>query len=376
MRVKRYKKRRRVRTVLLLAALALFFTYLAYPYFYSFFNIKLNLYGLLRAGDSSTQKNGERVFQIFRDRLVCLQDGVFKMLDGEKNVVLESRLPENYNILGSAGDSIVAIDKGKGIIYGISGEGEVCWEFNLRGKMKRAEVDKDYVCILAQEDGEGFIQIIDGKGNSAVCLPVGNFEVLDISVSGDGRYIAISTLELHQKAILSKLVYYNRTGTILWSKEYRDNIVMKIEIADNQEVIALNEQSLAKFSSKGNIIWERKLDGYAAKALLSPTGLSLITLVEDYNMQQPANSNEKTQLFDERGNGVSEYTLEGKVLGLVEGEGCWAIYSSREIKLIDYRGRELASIHPRGNIERVFLLGNKYLIYISGGGFFSERIVQ
>ena len=61
-------------------------------------------------------------------------------------------------------------------------------------------------------------------------------------------------------------------------------------------------------------------------------------------------------------------------MGLAEGDNFFAVYTSREIELIDEKGKSKGYMKLDKDLKRVFLLRNRLLAYISGEDIYFSTI--
>jgi len=374
MRAKRYKLRRNGKLIIFLALLALILTYLAYPHFYSAFNIDLNSYEIMEIASHEREGDFSDDFVVYNGGLLHLQGANLELFDRKGDLLWRKEMNLGNAFLCSLPDSIIIVDINKGIIYGIDNNGKSIWEYRTSGKIQRAGVDNDYIWVKSLCEDKNLIEIVSREGENTGYLSAGSSEIVEASVSADGEHVAVSTLEIQGKDIVSNLGYYNKNGTILWAHKYNDNVILGIKITEDEDILVLNEKRLINFNNEGNIQWYHQLEGYVDKALLLSKGMSLITLSEDYRSGIPGITEEQTLFFDRKGVKRGTYHLDGKTTGLTEGEDYLAVFTSRQINLIDYEGKEKAHMKLDKDVNRVFLFGDKSLAYVSGGDIYFSTV--
>ncbi len=375
MRTKRYRLQGKRKWIIILTVLAVILTYFAYPHFYStFINVRLNPKELMEIASHRSQGVFSGAFEVYENQLLNLEKTGLKLFDREGNIIWNSPIKSGTPFLGMLKDCIVAADMDKGIVYGVNNEGKTVWSYESGGRISRVGADKNFMWIKAVHDGNNIVEIVNQKGEKTASLAFGKEEITGVSVSPDGEYVAVCTLGIQGRQLVSSLGYYRKDGAIRWAQKYNDIIILALRITDKGDILVLNEERVISLSNKGDIQWYHKLKGYVTKVLLSPRGFSLIATADDYGSGLPGSMDEKTLLFDGKGVIKGTYHLNGRIAGLAEGEGHAALFASREMKLIDLQGNEKAYMKFDRDVSRVFLLGDMSLAYVSGGDTYFSKI--
>jgi hypothetical protein len=375
MRKRRYRRDGKWKYLIALAVMAILITYFAYPRFYSkFITIKFDPYKIMDISSYREGKGSYDDFAVFSGKLVHLQGEALKLIDGEGNLIWKKDIYVKNPLLCASRDYIVVCDADKGKLYGIDGNGEMKWDYSSPGKVEWIGCDKSFFWVKSIEQGKTIIEIINGSGERLAYLVAGKSEVVGVSVSNDGKYVGISAAEIKGNHIIGNLALYKRDGTIAWAKNHKESLILGLKITDDGNIIVLTEKSLIGYDLKGNVLWQRSIEKYISKALMLHEGVSVISVADDYRGWKPGKVREDTILYDEKGNNLGMYQLDDRISGIAEEQGYLALYSSRRIRLIDMKSREVIDIDLDKDIDKIYLLENDHIACVSRDKIYFDSI--
>jgi hypothetical protein len=147
---------------------------------------------------------------------------------------------------------------------------------------------------------------------------------------------------------------------------------MRIKITDEGFIHALKEDALVCLDMDGSTKWQRDINGYISKVLLTNQGVTVLTLSEDYRNGVPGSVREETFIYDKEGGLQNLPDHRQYIEGLVPGEDCVGVYSARRLRLIDYSGKAVIDREFDRDLIAVFLLEDGFMAYISADKIYFE----
>lgn len=154
------------------------------------------------------------------------------------------------------GYAIIAEKKGN-LIYIMDTEGK-CGEIETTMPIQRAQVaNQGTVAILMEQDGTGYLQLYDKDGTF---LAEGEVHTensgypLDITLSDDGRKMAVSLLDINAGNVKNTITFYNfgsvgqnEIDNIVGTYSYADMVFPKVEFLTNDVMVAFGDQKAIIF---------------------------------------------------------------------------------------------------------------------------------
>ena len=373
MRHRRYKERNNYKYLIVLVLAAIVITCFAYPYFYSaLLKTDFNPNRLIRVSGFKDSSQTRREFAVVSGQLASFQGTALKLQSGDGSTLWQKEFEIEEPLLAALDNIIVAADTEKGTLIGIDLQGSIMWRETAKGRLLRVGTDRKFVWVVSRYQQDTMVEVLNDKGESAAYFSVGGAEVFSVSLSADGSYIVFSTAEVKDGRITGSIVLYNKDGTMEWAKSYRDSLVMRIKITDEGFIHALKEDALVCLDMDGSTKWQRDINGYISKVLLTNQGVTVLTLSEDYRNGVPGSVREETFIYDKEGGLQNLPDHRQYIEGLVPGEDCVGVYSARRLRLIDYSGKAVIDREFDRDLIAVFLLEDGFMAYISADKIYFE----
>ncbi|MBA1334712.1 MAG: hypothetical protein HPY66_2616 [Firmicutes bacterium] len=374
MRKKRYRKDNKTKYLIALTLLTVIITYFAYPHFYSkFVSVKLI------PGDyfDISYQDGEDVYADFdtiSGKLVHLQGDTVRLIDGEGNTVWSRTVNAKNPFLSASADTIAICDRETNKVYGLNEQGELIWEFTSAGKVERMGFDNSNLWVKSTKQEQAVVEVLNGNGEGSSYLAAGKTEVTGVTVSKDGKNIAVATADIKGGRLSCNVVLYKNDGSIIWAKDLTEDMVFGLKITDTGNIMVLSEKSLISYDIKGSILWQKPLKGYVSAKLLSSSGTSIVSLAEDYRMGIPGKIGEETFIYNDKGEILRTIAWKDRIDGISEGEGYAVLFSGRKIKLVSMLSGDIVDTDLDMDIGRLLLLTDNKLACISGNRIYFSDI--
>lgn len=376
MRYKRFKGEKKGGYLALLILAAVVITCLAYPFFYSaLLKKEFNPNNLIRVSDFKSNGETREGFAVFSGKLASLQGTTLKLQAGDGDTLWERRMDIKEPFIAALEDIIAVADMEKGIIYGIDGQGQDLWQTAPASGIIRMGTDGRHIWVISRQRERAVVEVFNQSGIKISYLQIDGAELTGVSVSREGAFTAVSTASVKDGSITGSVILYNSDGAILWAKSYRDSLVMGIGFADEHSLIILTEETLMSLSTGGDIRWQREIEGYITRLLLTDKGVTAINLSDDYRSGVPGSGTDETVLYDREGNQLGRFRHNERITGLTEGQHCIGIYSGRRLKKVPLDGREESDKEFDGDLMAVYLLENNFIAYISADKLYFESVL-
>jgi hypothetical protein len=364
MRTKRYKGNGRLKYIMVLSVVAAIASYLAYPVFFSdLIPLKADPYQSVDVSESGDVDS----FLPYAGCLLHLKGSMLRLLDGKGQKVWEVNLEGSNLGVFVIGDNIAIHNPQQNRLNGLNGDGNKIWSYSPSGSVKRISSDGRYIWIKYIKDGKGIIEVVNDQGHGVAYIPVGNVEVLDVSVSKDAKHIAVSAARLDDGQLTGSLVLYRPDGAIAWAKSHKDMLMLKTRITDDNKVIALAERGLSSYDIDGLPIWQRDIKGYISGVYITEQGYTALATVQDYRAGIPGKNPENVSLYDIGGNSIASYGFSDRLTGIAGADGFVVLVSGRMASVIDLSNGRAVKLDFASDINSVCLLDKNSLVCVSAG---------
>lgn len=272
------------------------------------------------------------------------------------------------------GYAVVADKKGD-MVYIMDTEGP-CGEINTTMPIQRVRVaNQGTVAILMEQDGTGYIHIYDREGNF---LAEGELHTensgypLDITLSNDGKKMAVSLLDLNDGNVKTTITFYNFSAT---GQKEIDNIVAQSSYADMvfPKLKFLNNNVMVAFGNGKAVIFEGDQKPQVKKEIAVEQEIRSIFYNEAYIGLVFENQNKKArykmQVFDLNGNEAlsKDFNIEYREIEFLENDEI-CVRGDKECILYTLHGVEKFHGNFEKNIWKVLSSGRirDYIFLVEG----------
>ena len=272
------------------------------------------------------------------------------------------------------GYAIIAEKKGNQI-YIMDAKGK-CGEIETNMPIQRVQVaNQGTVAILMEQDGTGYLQLYDKEGTF---LAEGEVHTensgypLDITLSNDGRKMAVSLLDINEGNVKNTITFYNfgsvgqnEIDNIVGTYAYSDMIFPKIEFLTNDTMVAFGDQKAIIFegTQKPQVKKEIPLKQEVRSIFYNEIYIGFVFNNDD--AKQPY----KMSVYDLRGTEEMSENFDmdySEISFLENNEIC--IRNDLECSIYNLRGNRKFHYNFENNIWKVFSTNNsrEYIFMMNG----------
>jgi len=299
-------------------------------------------------------------FAVFNGNILKYsRDGAFYIDENNKIIwsqTYEMQSPivdfcENYAVIADArGDRIYIMD--------ITGP---CGEIKTTMPIQRVQVaNQGTVAVLMEQEGTGYIQVYDRLGKFLAEGEVhteNNGYPLDLTISNDGKKMAISLLDVNEGNVKTTITFFNfdaigqnEIDNIVGQYSYSDMVFPKIEFLSNNV--------MAAFGSQKTVIFEGTQKPQAKKEIPVEKEIHSIFYNDAYIgfvfENENADESYNMQVYDLRGAKVisQDFKMEYQEIGFLENDEV-CIRNDLECTIYTLRGIEKYHANFEKGIQKV-----------------------
>lgn len=299
-------------------------------------------------------------FAVFNGNILKYsRDGAFYIDENNKIIwsqTYEMQSPivdfcENYAVIADArGDRIYIMD--------ITGP---CGEIKTTMPIQRVQVaNQGTVAVLMEQEGTGYIQVYDRLGKFLAEGEVhteNNGYPLDLTISNDGKKMAISLLDVNEGNVKTTITFFNfdaigqnEIDNIVGQYSYSDMVFPKIEFLSNNV--------MAAFGSQKTVIFEGTQKPQAKKEIPVEKEINSIFYNDAYIgfvfENENADESYNMQVYDLRGAKVisQDFKMEYQEIGFLENDEV-CIRNDLECTIYTLRGIEKYHANFEKGIQKV-----------------------
>lgn len=296
----------------------------------------------------------ERVIKFEKNKLVTYD------LNGEK--LWEKELKMKDPIIRGNKDNIVVVNPTNGKIFYIDYRGEIKLENSLDKEVIDVEINSNGY-VLAMLKKEIFVFHPNGEIVSNFNIPKG--EVFDGDLSEDNNTIALTILNVEEKKFYSNILFYSLDGKVLAGKKYDNDIIYKIFLINDSNLLALSDSRVLMISEddkNNNVIWVKEFEENLNKGVLSDQGILVLGLINKENtIIDTKNRNIICQLNLD-GNILNKTPIAGEVLGLDVIDDEILVFTDRTIYILDKKGEIILERKINRDIKTVKWISKKNIL--------------
>lgn len=296
----------------------------------------------------------ERVIKFEKNKLVTYD------LNGEK--LWEKELKMKDPIIRGNKDIIVVVNPTNGKIFYIDYRGEIKLENSLDKEVIDVEINSNGY-VLAMLKKEIFVFHPNGEIVSNFNIPKG--EVFDGDLSEDNNTIALTILNVEEKKFYSNILFYSLDGKVLAGKKYDNDIIYKIFLINDSNLLALSDSRVLMISEddkNNNVIWVKEFEENLNKGVLSDQGILVLSLINKENtIIDTKNRNIICQLNLD-GNILNKTPIAGEVLGLDVIDDEILVFTDRTIYILDKKGEIILERKINRDIKTVKWISKKNIL--------------
>lgn len=316
------------------------------------------------------------------DFFFCTKDGI-KFYDSLGQHKWERVFNMLEPILVGEGEMAAAAEHG----------GKVLYVFNSSGPLYSLQFDypitsfsinrTGYAAVILQKENDKYdINVYDGNSTTEPCWRRGNEDYgvfpLACDVSDDGKYVALSLLDINDVVPASKILFCHikktdsnqmETDTIFYGSEKSDQLVGIMKFMDNGMLIAVSDSGIFGMEAVNDTVLEKwtlefnnqldKISYNSGKGFAIALGKGLINkssepvgTIKYYNIKGE-------NKFDVSGDGPASFLWAGQDSLLIGNGTGW--------KVLDTKGRQLWEYQAPYNVTEIMLLNSTNdVLMISG----------
>lgn len=273
-------------------------------------------------------------------------------------------------------EGYAAIAEGRGNkIYIMDTEGK-CGEIETTMPIQRVQVaNQGTVAILMEQEGTGYLQLYDKEGKF---LAEGEVHTensgypLDITLSNDGRKMAVSLLDINSGEVKNTITFYNfgsvgqnEIDNIVGSYAYTDMIFPRIEFLTNDVMAAFGDKKAVIFegTQKPQVEKEIALKQEVRSIFYNEAHMGFV--FDNENADQPYT----VTVYNLRGSEemTQNFNMDYSEIGFLENDEI-CIRNDLECSIYNLRGRRKFHYNFDENIRKVFSTKNslEYILMMNG----------
>lgn len=322
---------------------------------------------------------GTRFMEFNGNILKYSNDGAF-YIDAENHLLWNKTYEMQAPMLDIC-EGYVAIAEQKGKVIYIMDVNGPCGEIHTNRPIRQVHVaNQGMVAVLMEENGTGYIQLYDREG---AFLAEGELNSknsgypLDISISQDGKKMAVAMLDPNEGNVKTTVAFYNfgsvgqnEIDNIVSSYPYSDLVIPKVEFLTNDLAVAFGDQKVIFYegSQKPVVRAELELEREVRSIFYNHHYIGLV--FENESGQQAYTA----QIYDFGGKLIRafEFTMDYDAIKFLSNDEI-CIRNNLECAIYTLRGIRLFHYNFEKNIHQVIhVAGRRYLFLMDGA---TEKIV-
>ncbi len=305
------------------------------------------------------------LFTSFEDNVIKYSKDGASCINGENHLIWNQTYEMQSPMVDTCeGYAVIADRKGEHV-YIMDQKGP-CGEIKTVMPIQRVRVaNQGTVAILMEQNGTGYIHLYDRQGKF---LAEGELHTentgypLDISISNDGRKLAVSLLDVNQGTVKTTLNFYHfgaagqkEIDNIVGQYSYEDLVVPKVEFLSNDVLVA--------FGNGKAVIFEGEQKPKVKAEIVSKSEIRSIFYNEAYVGFVFANENTKNsyrmQVFDLKGTEilVKDFNMEYQEIQFLDRDEI-CVRTDLECAIFTLRGVEKFHGNFKKNIWKVTSAGS------------------
>lgn len=322
---------------------------------------------------------GTRFMEFNGNILKYSNDGAF-YIDAENHLLWNKTYEMQAPILDIC-EGYVAIAEQKGKVIYIMDVSGPCGEIHTNRPIRQVHVaNQGMVAVLMEENGTGYIQLYDREGTF---LAEGELNSknsgypLDISISQDGKKMAVAMLDPNEGNVKTTVAFYNfgsvgqnEIDNIVSSYPYSDLVIPKVEFLTNDLAAAFGDQKVILYegSQKPVVRAELELEQEVQSIFYNQHYIGLVFENESSKQAYTA------KIFDFGGKLIRtfEFSMDYDAIEFLSNDEI-CIRNNLECAIYTLRGIRLFHYNFEKNIHQVIhVAGRRYLFLMEGA---TEKII-
>ena len=258
------------------------------------------------------------------------------------------------------GDYMVLYDKGGKNVALYNGTHR-CFTYESEQAIKKAKVNKDGdVLLLTDEVGYNFgISVLSPKGIVEYIWKIGDVYIIDADISPDGKKIgaaAISTETgvIQETIIFADIVKEEETARVVTG----NSVPVAIKFADSGSAIVVSDNKAGGYLTNGVVKWSM---GYGNRLLdafeIDNSGNTVLAF-------RGIQNNTGIEMYTKNGSITGDYYSESEVKALSVNGRHIALYEEGKVSLINYSGKETASVETKKEYADILITDSKDIVLI------------
>ncbi len=368
---KKIRKHRRkiVRVILLLSVLAL----IAAGSLYYIYETKTYVDFQVLESAEREDSAGTMFAEFNGNILKYSNDGAFYIDAGNRLIWNQTYEMQSPILDICEGYVAIAEQNGKTIyIMDVSGP---CGEIQTNRPIRQVHVaNQGMVTVLMEEEGTGYIQLYDKEGNF---LAEGELNSknsgypLDISISNDGKKMAVAMLDPNEGNVKTTVAFYNfgsvgqnEIDNIVSSYPYGDVVIPKIEFLTNDIAVAFGDTKLIIYEGSQKPVVKKEMEiGQEIRSIFYNHHYIGLVFEKENSQQSYA-----AEIYDFNGKKIRtfEFTMEYDAIEFLENDEV-CIRNNLECTIYTLRGTQRFHYNFEKNIYKIIHgIGRRYIFLMDG----------
>ena len=235
------------------------------------------------------------------------------------------------------------------------------------------------MAVLMEEKGIGYIRLYDKSGDF---LAEGELHAknsgypLDISISNDGKKLAVATMDVNEGNVKTTVAFYNfgsvgqnEIDNIVSSYPYSDAVIPKVEFLTNDIAVAAGDNRLVLYEGSQKPVVKKEIAITREIRSLFYNDHYVGLVFENENMEQPY----QVEIYDTRGVKVRtfDFSMEYDAIEFLENDEV-CIRNNLECEIYTLRGIRRFHYNFDEDIYKVIHVGGRQYIFLMSGA--TEKI--
>lgn len=252
----------------------------------------------------------------------------------------------------------------------------LCGEIETAMPIQRIQIaNQGTVAILMEQEGTGYLHVYDKEGNF---LAEGQVHTensgypLDISISNDGKKLAVSLLDIKEGNVKTNITFFNfgsvgqnEIDNIVGTFSYADMVFPKLEFLTNDMMAAFGDGKTVIFegTQKPQVKKEVVLKGEIRSIFYNEAYLGFVFNNENTEKQY------KLSVYDLKGSQVlsEDFSMEYSTVEFLENDEI-CILDDLECSIYNLRGTEKLHCNFEKNLYKIYSTGRsmEYIFMAEG----------
>ena len=291
-------------------------------------------------------------------------------------VVLDKKGREKFSVnmvldspsIAVSDKKIAFAPKGKNTVFVVKPSGKVT-DFKTDDEIVNLKLSESgkIVAITNKKSYNGSAVVYSSRGDALYSWDAGTCNLLDASLSPDGRKLAVSVIYTGGAQLECSVMLFNiESGETPYAeKSTGDNFVSTIKWTDNNTLVIVGDRKMCALNSKGADKWEFDYEGKQLAAFCAEDKNNIVIALGHSSLDKEHD----IYSFTSNGRKQGEYVFSQDIENITTNENRILITSSSGAQLISKHGRLRDEITSEKHIYGGYLYRKGHKVMLDKGGY-------